>query len=187
MPQQSNSKHRIEVMIRALVAGDFATKVKEHISAGYPVTEVVKVTEGTEWRFVITNSGTNIEVETIGALIGRWEAAVARVEDAASHLIVHDMDHPDDVTQMLQIRRRTQAAHAASDLDLAESRIGRYLRAEDHLRLTSLQSSEEIFERVGFHWNGGDCVQEIWSEDHKRKYEQTMAKARERGVVLGTH
>ena len=148
----------------------------EHLERDYPVGEIAEALDGSNWRYIVTQSGNSIELAYIDDLMRAFRASFEELQREAGWLKIQDMDETTPFEQFSQVRVRTKVARSANAHSLGTIKARRFLLPVEADALSADEDIERLLKSRGFHWNGGDMVQEIWSEDHENRYLQSIGE-----------
>ena len=146
----------------------------DHVDRDYPVGEIAEALDGGKWRYIVTQSGSAIEVACVDDLMSAYRASFEELQRQAGSLKIQDMDNPTPLEQVLQGRVRTKVARTAMAHSLGAIKAARFLLPAEAGELDADEDIKRLLETHGFQWNGGDIVQETWSEDHENRYLQSI-------------
>jgi hypothetical protein len=166
---------RIEMIDRiraALDSSERCSLIRECLDDGCRLTELYTAFVGGDYRFVLLKSATDIEIVHIDELRGLFENALLELRQAANALVVQDMTAPSREAMISQAYIRTRVAEVARRTELVQLRTERFLGKGESLEEDAI---ETVLADVGFEWNGGGMVQEIWSEEHQRRDDEVYA------------
>lgn len=113
---------------------------KQSIAQGGPVSNIVDAIRGTRWRFILTRSGQDIEVEHKDDLYDDYWEAVALLKDCRS--IVGKEEYED------VLAGRIRDCHAAY------RRAETFITSHDNIGGNVERAIEELFSGTGYKYNG---------------------------------
>jgi hypothetical protein len=153
---------------------DLEQDMKGALEAGCELSELTDALEGTDWRYIITASGTSVAVAHINDLMAGLENSLREFKLETEGLRVQDMEDTSTLEEIAQTRTRMRVARAASRHDVGANRTKRFLLPIEVANINAVDDIKRLLLERGFGWNGGDSVQEIWTEAHEQAFNSTI-------------
>jgi len=149
-------------------------QVKQALEAGAGLGELLEKLAGTKWRYMITASGTSVVVAHVDDLMAGLENSLREFNLEIEGLRIQDMEETSPLEEIAQTRTRMRVARAASRYDVGANRTKRFLLPEEAANINAVDDIARFLVERGFEWNGGDSVQEIWTEAHEQTFNSAI-------------
>lgn len=149
-------------------------EMKQALALGSDLGTLVETLEGTDWRYIVTASGMCVAVAHIDDLMAGLENSLREFELEIKGLRVQDMEDTSTLEEIAQTRTRMRVARAASRHDVGANRTKRFLLPEEAAGINAVDDIDRLLEERGFEWNGGDSVQEVWTDAHQQAFDSTI-------------